>query len=130
MKPAIIILTAIVLSLVVSCGSITHEKFDSEKWKHSNYTSEETLSLRWDMMNDLRNNYALVGKPRKQIIALLGKPDTETNDSFDYFLGYSKTGINTGTLTLIFDKHDRVSKYQSLRDNFYRPPFKQKEKSS
>lgn len=62
------------------------------------------------MMNDLRNNYALVGKTRKQIINLLGKPDTETNTSLYYFLGHSKTGINTGTLTLIFGKDDKVTK--------------------
>lgn len=110
MKPAIIILLAIVLSSVISCGNIPHEKFDSEKWKHSNDTSEDTWSLRWDMMNDLRNNYTLVGKTRKQIIALLGKPDGDDDTKISYYLGYSKTGINTGILTLFFDKDDKVSK--------------------
>jgi outer membrane protein assembly factor BamE (lipoprotein component of BamABCDE complex) len=110
MKPTIILLIAIVLSSAISCGTISHEKFDSEKWKHSNDTSEATWSLRWDMMNDLRNNYALVGKTRKQIIDLLGKPDGNDDTKMSYYLGYSKTGINTGTLTLIFDKDDKVTK--------------------
>ncbi len=110
MKPNIILLAAIFLSSAISCGSITHEKFDSERWKYLNDTSEDTWSLRWDMMNDLRNNYELVGKTRKQIIELLGKPDTDTNADVSYYLGYSKTGINTGTLTLYFDKEDKVVK--------------------
>jgi len=88
-------------------GNITHEQFDSEKWK--NWTeSEEELSLRWDMMNSLRNNHELDGKTKTEIINLLGKPDSETNSDFRYYLGMSKRGINTGSLTIMFSKKGKV----------------------
>ncbi|MFV0431706.1 MAG: hypothetical protein ACK5MD_09400 [Flavobacteriales bacterium] len=91
-------------------GRITHEKFDSDKWK--NWTeSESELSLRWDMMNSLRNNHKLTGKSRTEIIELLGKPDSETNTDFRYYLGMSKRGINTGSLTIKFNKNGIVTDF-------------------
>lgn len=91
-------------------GNITHEQFDSEKWK--NWTeSESELSLRWDMMNSLRNNHELNGKTRVEIIELLGKPDSETNSDFRYYLGMSKRGINTGSLTIKFNENGIVTDF-------------------
>jgi hypothetical protein len=86
-------------------GKISGEKFDSEKWKTSNLTSEENWSLRWDMMNSLRNNYNLVGMSKSEVIQLLGKPDENfTNEkTFRYYLGYSHTGINAGSLKIDFE---------------------------
>ncbi|MBD0825523.1 hypothetical protein [Aestuariibaculum marinum] len=85
-------------------GNITHEQFDSEKWK--NWTeSEAEWSLRWDMMNSLRNSHELKGKSKTEIIELLGKPDSETNSDFRYYLGMSKHGINTGSLTISFNEN-------------------------
>ena len=90
-------------------GKITHEKFDSNKWK--NWTeSEAEWSLRWDMMNSLRNNYELKGMSKKQILELLGEPESQTESEFFYYLGYSKLGINTGRLTIKFEK-DKVVDY-------------------
>ena len=37
-------------------GKISGEKFESQNWKTANMNSEENWSLRWDMMNDLRND--------------------------------------------------------------------------
>jgi len=111
------ITTALLFTLVLvttSCGTFTHEKFNSEKWKHSNFTSEETISLRWDMMNNLRNRYHLEGMTRQQITDLLGTPDSETNLDVSYFLGHSKKGINTGSLTLIFNNKGNVAKVYVL----------------
>jgi hypothetical protein len=91
-------------------GNITHEQFDSGKWK--NWTeSEAELSLRWDMMNSLRNNHELNGKTKMEIIALLGKPDSETNFDFRYYLGMSKRGINTGSLTIKFNEEGIVTNF-------------------
>ena len=87
-----------------SCGKISHEKFDSNKWKNSNLNSEENASLRWDMMNDLRNKHELIGKSKTEIYKLLGNPDFELKNEMSYYLGYSRQGINTGNLTLILDK--------------------------
>lgn len=79
-------------------GKISGEEFDSEKWKYSNLSSEKNWSLRWDMMNSLRNNYELKGKT--EIINLLGRPQSQdSKNSFSYYLGYTKNGINTGRLT-------------------------------
>lgn len=95
--------------LLSSCGQISHEKFDSDKWQNSNLNLEENWNLRWSMMNDLRNNYKLKGQTKKEIIELLGKPENETKNEFYYYLGYSGKGINTGTLTVIFDGNNIVS---------------------
>jgi hypothetical protein len=85
-------------------GKFTHENFDSKKWKHANLNSEENISLRWDMMNNLRNNYNLIGKTKLGIIRLLGNSEGNIENEMTYYLGYSKTGINTGKLTLTLDK--------------------------
>ena len=95
--------------LLSSCGQISHEKFDSDIWQNSNLNLEENWNLRWSMMNDLRNNYKLKGQTKKEIIELLGKPENETKNEFYYYLGYSGKGINTGTLTVIFDGNNIVS---------------------
>lgn len=89
-------------------GNITHEQFDSEKWKNWTET-ETTLSLRWDMMNSLRNNYDLKGMTINQIIDLLGEPNSKTKNEFGYYLGYSKRGINTGRLTIKFENNKVVA---------------------
>jgi len=67
------------------------------------------MSLRWDMMNSLRNNYELVGMTEVEIIELLGEPSHKSESIKSYYLGYSKYGINTGTLTLRFE-NGRISK--------------------
>lgn len=54
------------MRLLFTGGKIPHEKFDSDKWKNSNLNSEDNWSLRWDMMNSLRNNHNLVGMQKKR----------------------------------------------------------------
>lgn len=103
-----IVLPYFIFLLLFSCGAISGIPFDSEQWKEANLNSEENWSLRWDMMNSLRNDYELVGKTKSEIIDLLGKPDYEVYNEFYYYLGYSKKGINTGNLRLYFDVNDKV----------------------
>jgi outer membrane protein assembly factor BamE (lipoprotein component of BamABCDE complex) len=67
------------------------------------------MTLRWDMMNDLRNRYKLVGMTKRQIIDLLGNGGNLTSSEFRYYLGYSKTGINTGSLIITFNDKDIVT---------------------
>jgi len=90
-------------------GKITHERFDSTLWKTANLNSEENMSLRWDMMNDLRKKYDLVGMTKSEITELLGVPEDSTNTEYYYYLGYSKTGINTGSLTITFNNKNIVT---------------------
>ncbi|MCC7452644.1 MAG: hypothetical protein IT222_00650 [Crocinitomix sp.] len=101
----VILILAIFICVLGLRGKVSGEKFDSTKWKTANLNLEENWSLRWDMMNSLRNDYKLIGMSKNQIINLLGKPDDifSTNNDFIYYLGYSKTGINTGSLTLKFE---------------------------
>lgn len=103
------VITLIAIAVII-CGfglrgKISGEKFDSKKWKTADLTSEDNFSLRWDMMNSLRNNHDLIGMPKSEIVNLLGKPDESftTENTFRYYLGYTHTEINTGSLILTFD---------------------------
>ena len=96
--------------LLSSCGQISHAKFDAEKWKNSDLNTEKNWDLRWKMMNDLRKNHELVGMKKAEIEKLLGKPDSETNSEFRYYLGMTGKGINTGSLTITFNKNEIVEK--------------------
>lgn len=60
------------------------------------------------MADDLVDNYDLMGKTKKQIIELLGKPDSEDSSlGFHYDLGPCRRGIDFGSLYLKFE-HGRV----------------------
>lgn len=92
-------------------SNTAYEEFSSEKWKNWIET-ENTSSLRWDMMNSLRNKQELKGKTKTEIIELLGEPDEDkTSRSFRYYLGMAKHGIDTGSLILKFDENDLVVSY-------------------
>lgn len=103
----------IMIGLILSsCGQISHVKFDAIKWKNSDLNTEENWDLRWKMMNDLRKNHELVGMQKTEIEKLLGKPDSETNSAFSYYLGMTGVGINTGTLTITFNENEIVESIQ------------------
>ena len=104
------LLYIIIVISALSCGKFSHEKFNSENWKNSELNAEENWSLRWDMMNDLRNEYDIVGMNKTEVIKLLGNPESKSDTEYSYYLGYSKSGINTGSLTLTFDKNNKVTK--------------------
>ena len=119
MKKTIIIF--IILISIVFCGvimkeKISGEKFDSQKWKTTKMNSEDDFSLRWDMMNSLRNNHKLIGKSKNEIINLLGEPDENgtTEKTFRYYLGESHSGIDTGSLIIEFE-NGIVKNYQVWR---------------
>ena len=110
-------ITALVLGVLFVLGfslkgNIPHERFDSDKWITADLNSEVNWSLRWDMMNSLRNNNKLIGKSKKEIIELLGEPESKSNSEYIYYLGYTKRGINTGTLTIKFSSEGRVLDYK------------------
>jgi hypothetical protein len=111
MKKYILPILVVVIALIVFLlkGKITHEKFDSILWKTANLNHEENMTLRWDMMNDLRKKYKLVGMNKNEIIDLLGDSGGKESSEFRYYLGYSKTGINTGTLIITFNDKNVVT---------------------
>lgn len=99
-------------------GKIPHEKFDSDKWKNSDLNSEENWSLRWDMMNSLRNNHDLVGMQKNEIISLLGKPENSISgkeNQIVYGLGYTHRGINTGVLYINLNNKGIVTKINVIQ---------------
>ena len=95
-------------------GRITHEEFSSEKWKNWE-ESEAEWSLRWDMMNSLRNRFELKGMTKDEIVKLLGEPELESKTEFSYYLGMAKRGIDTGRLTIKFDESGKVINYNVRR---------------
>ena len=103
-----IVFISIIILMFFFRGKITHEKFNSEKWKNTNRNLEENWSIRWDMMNSLRNENKLIGKSYEEIIEVLGLPENEINNELIYSLGYSGNGINTGNLTIKLDQNKKV----------------------
>ena len=75
-KYGFLIFGAIILVGFALSGNITHEQFDSVKWKNWTET-ERKMSMRWDMMNSLRNTHELKGKTRTELTKLLGNPETK-----------------------------------------------------
>ena len=110
-KNIIIVLICIIICGFGLRGKINGEKFDSERWKTADLNSENNWSLRWDMMNSLRNNYDLMGMTKDEIIELLGKPESQSQTEFSYYLGMAKKGIDTGTLTIKFNEIGKVTHY-------------------
>ena len=106
-KIAVLIFYSIIL---ISCNGQKETKFDSEIWKNWEET-ESTLFLRWEMKNDLIENYDLKGRSEKDVIELLGEPENESKNSFRYNLGPTGKGINYGTLILEFE-NDTVKNYK------------------
>lgn len=80
----------------------SRNNFNAEKWKNWE-ESEDTMSLRWDMINDLQDNYKLDGMTEEEIIELLGEPGSKSNVEWTYYLGMARRGIDTGTLSLVFE---------------------------
>lgn len=110
------LLSILILILIAFAlkGRITHEEFNSDRWKNWK-NSEAEWSLRWDMMNSLRNNYELKGMTKDEIIELLGEPESLSQKEFSYYLGMAKWGIDIGTLTIKFNETGKVTNYQVRR---------------
>lgn len=90
----------VLLLFITSCSE--QKEFNSNQWKTWTET-ENRPSLRWQMHKDLLNDYDLKTYDKKQVLDLLGKPNSETNNDFSYQLGYTGRGINTGTMTITFE---------------------------
>ena len=60
------------------------------------------------MIKSLRFTHELIGMSKSEILELLGQPNSQTESTFSYYLGYSKNGINTGNLTIKFSENDKV----------------------
>lgn len=101
----LLLIGVLILLFVVpyTYNSIFSTKFSSEEWKAEIY-SESEWSKKWEMCKDLLKEYELAGMTSKEIINLLGQPNTMTHNSISYNLGPTGKGINYGTLTLVLDE--------------------------
>ena len=90
---------------------LSQQEFDRERWQSWEET-EKDLFLRWHMVDDLTDEYNLVGMKRSDVIELLGKPESEYGSSLYYYLGLTGHGINSGSLLLDFNRHGVVVRYQ------------------
>ncbi len=110
----IVIGSLIILNLVLLGWfyySIHNKEFDSDKWKKWE-ESEDSYSGRYEMINSLTFKHKLVGKSKEEIISLLGKPEYIERNVYIYYLGFTRRGINTGTLHISFDNKNHVSSYE------------------
>ena len=109
-KTILLVMLVIISALFLLRGKLTHEKFESAKWKNSDQNLEKNWGLRWNMMNSLRTENELIGKSYTEIIKLLGNPDSENQNELNFSLGYNGNGINTSNLTLFIDENRNVVK--------------------
>lgn len=95
----------VILLFTVSCSE--QKDFNSDEWK-SWVESENSPDTRWLMHKDLLDNNDLETYNKKQILDLLGKPNSETNNEYYYQLGYTGRGINIGTMVVKFENDSVV----------------------
>lgn len=107
-RNGILILTILLFGIYLGNRYSEPIPFDSEKWKTQ---SETEMSIRWDMMNSLRENHTLKGMTKIEIIELLGKPTQIHKSSISYDLGPSKRGVNYGFLELTFNEREIVTDF-------------------
>jgi hypothetical protein len=101
------VISALALAVFMINKTLYPVSFDSEQWKNWEGNDDEWF-LRWDMMNSLRQNHELKGMEKAELIKLLGEPDKQSENQFEYFLGFSRRGINTGHLNITFNEKDEV----------------------
>lgn len=61
------------------------------------------MTLRWDMVNDLQDDYELDGMTEEEIVKLLGEPEYKSKVEWTYNLGMARFGIDTGILSLTLE---------------------------
>lgn len=99
MKSLKLVSFIITFSFVIGCSN--QIDFNSSKWK--NWTeSDNSPGLRWKMCKNLLEKHELKTYNKQQIVDLLGKPNSKIDNKYRYFLGYTESGINTGTMVIIF----------------------------
>lgn len=95
----------IMLLFILSCNE--QQEFNSMVWKNW-VESEVEPNTRWLMKDDLLHKHDLKNYSKEKIIELLGEPDSNINNEFWYFLGYTNKGINTGTLIIKFKNNSVI----------------------
>lgn len=76
-KKKLWIFASLIIILVIIIGSsYLNSMFTSKRWINN-------PDIRYRMIDDLENNYSLIGKDKQNIISLLGEPDVSWQHDFD-----------------------------------------------
>jgi outer membrane protein assembly factor BamE (lipoprotein component of BamABCDE complex) len=76
-KISLFFLVAVILALILV--NALEKPFDAQKWQ------SEPLQ-RYEMVDDIIESQILSGKPKSEIIEILGQPDSKLNTSKDAFI--------------------------------------------
>jgi outer membrane protein assembly factor BamE (lipoprotein component of BamABCDE complex) len=86
------------------------QPFDKELWQ--NKYMDKNKSFRSKMLNDIQYNYLKKGIPKDSVLMLLGNPDSISNQSIIYFVGYTMNESEqkeTNLFILNFDNNNRLT---------------------
>lgn len=86
------------------------QPFDKELWQ--NKYMDKHKSFRAKMLNDIQCNYLNKGIPKDSVLILLGNPDSISNQSIIYFVGYTMNENEqkeTNLFILNFDNNNRLT---------------------
>jgi len=86
--------------LLAACSLFvdTSRPFSKESWQND-------ADYRYEMINDLRNNYLFIGMEKTEVINLLGEPDSSDTS---YYLGYPGNHIDPEILRITY-MDDKIS---------------------
>ena len=104
------------LFIVTLYSCQTHQKFDKVKW--AEVADLMTFPNRKYMIDDLIKNYQLKGKAYKDIVKLLGQPQSNLDSTLQIFYdidvdyGSDIDPVYTKTLFVQFDKDSTVTSYK------------------
>jgi hypothetical protein len=97
---------------------LSRRPFNSVQWKAVARTSSNG-KIRGRMIDDLLQAHNIKGMTRAQLLALLGNDDNSkgkpTKGDLTYYLG-SDRFMGMVFLEVIFDRNDRVARYQIVTD--------------
>lgn len=85
-------------------------RFDPAAWRAAQ-TNDQLREQRYEVLDDLRQNYLRFGTPRAQVLEWLGAPTNASGVSgaLTYPIGYGPYNASAGySLQIIFDGQDRL----------------------
>jgi hypothetical protein len=86
-------------------GVFSTSTFDPSAWQVQQTNDTDATCFRGSMANDIKNRVLKPGASRAAVKDLLGQPDNESSEKFEYNLGMcSGLGIDFDSLNIYFDE--------------------------
>jgi len=101
-------LVSVALPLLLLLGACGPVSFDPQVWR-AEAGNMDGESRRLAMAGELRRKQLTPGKPREEVLALLGEPDIRRDDRDIYFLGRGALAPDFESLEILYDPSGRVS---------------------